>query len=401
MNIDYLMRHISCHLHTLIRKYGKDTRILEEFCGRPDFRDRTVCTPDVAQQLLSMCTPEIPAVISLNSEIVYASVETPDAIFLIGPVKFYTPVFLKLNVDTNPLPKRWLLSVSGCEFSLFIKDVLLCYNLFRQTPCTVQKLISFNCIREHAAQEVLHQFSDFHFLSADTETIENPFDEELRELDSIENGEEQKLKQLWTRKSLPDPDPLAPDKLRSQKNLGIMTVALASRAAVRGGVVPEIACTLSHDYVRQIEEEQQEEHLERLICNCELHYAHMVRELKDYREGKVKMRKNPLVRQCKDYIFSHLHEKLCIRDIARELGMNANYLSECFKQYEGISMKNFILQEKIRLAKNLLIHTQDSYITIAESLSFSSQSHLGKEFKKETGFTLRQYREMYGIKDFS
>ena len=177
MNIDYLMRHISCHLHTLIRKYGKDTRILEEFCGRPDFRDRTVCTPDVAQQLLSMCTPEIPAVISLNSEIVYASVETPDAIFLIGPVKFYTPVFLKLNVDTNPLPKRWLLSVSGCEFSLFIKDVLLCYNLFRQTPCTVQKLISFNCIREHAAQEVLHQFSDFHFLSADTETIENPFDE--------------------------------------------------------------------------------------------------------------------------------------------------------------------------------------------------------------------------------
>ena len=113
------------------------------------------------------------------------------------------------------------------------------------------------------------------------------------------------------------------------------------------------------------------------------------------------MRKNPLVRQCKDYIFSHLHEKLCIRDIARELGMNANYLSECFKQYEGISMKNFILQEKIRLAKNLLIHTQDSYITIAESLSFSSQSHLGKEFKKETGFTLRQYREMYGIKDFS
>ena len=63
-------------------------------------------------------------------------------------------------------------------------------------------------------------------------------------------------------------------------------------------------------------------------------------------------------------------------------------------------MKNFILKEKIRLAKNLLIYSQYSYLEIADSLSFSSQSHLGKEFKKETGFTLRHYREMYRKKEY-
>lgn len=400
MNIDYLMRYISCHLHTLIRKFGKDSRILEEFCGRPEFKDRTVCTPDVAQQLLTMCTPEIPAIVSLNSEIIYASVETPDEIFLIGPVKFFSPVYLKLNVDIPPIPKKWLMSVSGCDFSVFLKDVLLCCNLFRSIPCTAQETISLNCIREQSTEELRRQFSSLYFPQEVPAPSESPFDRELREFENTENGDVQKLKYLWTKSCLYSSGTLAKNKLRSSKNIGIMTVALASRAAIRGGVVPEIACSLSDIYIQKIEEESEEENICRLTYKCELHYAYMVRELKDYQEGRIKTRKSPLIHQCKDYIFSHLHDKLCIRDIAKELGMNANYLSECFKQHEGISMKNFILKEKIRLAKNLLIYSQYSYLEIADSLSFSSQSHLGKEFKKETGFTLRHYREMYRKKEY-
>ncbi|MGF0017119.1 helix-turn-helix domain-containing protein [Sporofaciens sp. SGI.106] len=63
-------------------------------------------------------------------------------------------------------------------------------------------------------------------------------------------------------------------------------------------------------------------------------------------------------------------------------------------------MTKFIQKEKISLAKNLLIYSHYSYIEIATYLGYSSQSHLGKQFKEETGFTLRKYRELYGMKDF-
>ena len=100
--------------------------------------------------------------------------------------------------------------------------------------------------------------------------------------------------------------------------------------------------------------------------------------------------------QSKDYIFKHLHEKIRIQDIAEYLHLNANYLSELFRQCENVTLTDFILQEKVKLTRNLLAYSPYSYIEIATYLGFSSQSHLGKVFKKYTGMTLRQYREKYG-----
>lgn len=106
--------------------------------------------------------------------------------------------------------------------------------------------------------------------------------------------------------------------------------------------------------------------------------------------------KNIWVEQSKDYIFKHLHEKIRIQDIAEYLHLNANYLSELFRQCENVTLTDFILQEKVKLTRNLLAYSPYSYIEIATYLGFSSQSRLGKVFKKYTGMTLRQYRGKYG-----
>ena len=74
-------------------------------------------------------------------------------------------------------------------------------------------------------------------------------------------------------------------------------------------------------------------------------------------------------------VFKHLHEKIRIQDIAGFLHLDANYLSELFKQCESITLTDFILKEKVKLTK---------------------KSHLGKVFKKYTEMTLRQYRQKYG-----
>ena len=80
--------------------------------------------------------------------------------------------------------------------------------------------------------------------------------------------------------------------------------------------------------------------------------------------------------------------------------MNPNYISDLFKKEEGISITDYIRNEKIKLAENLLIYSKYQYIEISAYLGFSSQSHLGTQFKEVTGMTLKQYRDCYGVKEF-
>lgn len=258
----------------------------------------------------------------------------------------------------------------------------------------------FHAADKSIAEEVYRNFSNLIFENREMEVVHNPYDQEVREVTAIETGDIQQLKKSWAENYTGKLGTLAKNELRNAKNLGIVIVTLASRAAIRGGISPETAFSMSDSYIQKIEELTDTENVYSLMRNCELCYTQMVREYRDSQDGKRKEQRNPLVNKCKEYIFSHLHEKISIQIIGQELGMNPNYLSECFKQYEGVTMKQFILNEKIKLAKNLLIYSQYSYIEIASYLGFSSQSHLGKIFKKATGSTLGQYRAEYGVKTF-
>ena len=48
----------------------------------------------------------------------------------------------------------------------------------------------------------------------------------------------------------------------------------------------------------------------------------------------------------------------------------------------------------------MLIYSPYSYIEISSYLGFSSQSHLGKQFKAITGMTLKQFRDAYSTTEF-
>ncbi len=63
--------------------------------------------------------------------------------------------------------------------------------------------------------------------------------------------------------------------------------------------------------------------------------------------------------------------------------------------------EQYILTEKINLAKNLLVYTQSDISDIASTIGFSSQSHIGTVFRKQTGMTPAQYRKQYGNQTFT
>ena len=387
MNEHYLIKYISYHLHTIVRRYDINGTLLESYCARISFHD---CFEDgeifriFAGTALPSGKKDIPVILSAKGELAYALIRTGSRYTLIGPVRMTTPVDFRHtypgeiplpDISARPVTKQWLLSVYACEYDTFSKDILLVHNLFHEKEITEEMLNLEN--------------------SVDTKT-----DEKLREFSSIESGDLAQLERSLSEDYPGEVGTLSEDPLRHAKNRGIVVVTLASRAAMRGGVVPEEAYSLSDSYIQKIEKCRDIPAVFHLFYAAEYEYTRMVKELKEQKEGTLEKDKNPHINKCKDYIFSHLHGRISVQEIADALGLNAAYLSELFHECEKVTLTEYIRREKINLAKNLLIYSRYSYSEISTYLGFSSQSHLGKYFKSSTGMTMRQYRNVYGMKEF-
>lgn len=102
---------------------------------------------------------------------------------------------------------------------------------------------------------------------------------------------------------------------------------------------------------------------------------------------------HPLVRRTEDYVFSHLHDKITVTEIAQNLSADPEYLTTVFHRYTGKSIKKYIIDEKINRAQNLLVNSDFTIEEIAIYLGFSDSSHLGREFKKRMQMSPKEYRK--------
>ena len=253
--------------------------------------------------------------------------------------------------------------------------------------------------------DVRKRYSELIFHNQEYQNAHNSYEAELREMESIENGDIERLEACWKAMGARLDNgsvffgTLAKDWSRNVKNLCIAVITLASRAAIRGGLEPEEAFSLCDCYVQELEECGDDGLLGQLALRAERHFAELVRDLRNGSPAARRRQGSPHINRCKDYIFAHLHDKITVQEIADALYLNPNYLSDLFKKYEGQTIQQYILKKKIRLAQNMLIYSDYSYSKIATYLGFASQSHMGTHFKKVTGMTLREYRNKYHIED--
>ena len=56
------------------------------------------------------------------------------------------------------------------------------------------------------------------------------------------------------------------------------------------------------------------------------------------------------------------YKKIIIKDIAKELYTNSDYLSRVFHKTEGITIKDYIHREKVELSKNMLIYHKYPFV---------------------------------------
>ena len=95
------------------------------------------------------------------------------------------------------------------------------------------------------------------------------------------------------------------------------------------------------------------------------------------------------------FIADHSHDSIGIDDVAKHIGYSRSYITRRFRMEIGKSINDYITETKIRDAKRFLRYSDLSFGEIASSLAFSSQAYFQTVFKKETGMTPGEYRQMH------
>lgn len=97
------------------------------------------------------------------------------------------------------------------------------------------------------------------------------------------------------------------------------------------------------------------------------------------------------------FIRAHLSESICVDDIAQEAHLNPQYLMRLFKKETGYSVLEFITNERIAKAKELLEHTALPVTQVACSVGYDNYSYFSKVFKVYTNMTPSQYRKAVAL----
>ena len=99
-----------------------------------------------------------------------------------------------------------------------------------------------------------------------------------------------------------------------------------------------------------------------------------------------------LVRSALEYIHAHFGDDISLTVIAKHLYISPAYLSKIFKAERNQTFSNYVLDYRIKMAKDYLKDPRYKIYQIAEMCGFSDVAHFSKCFKQVTRLSPNKYR---------
>ncbi len=94
-------------------------------------------------------------------------------------------------------------------------------------------------------------------------------------------------------------------------------------------------------------------------------------------------------------IISNLSDQdLSVASLAKQSHLNADYLNRIFKREKGLSIRQYIIRERMALAARLLKDASLSITSLAEFCGYANPSYFITSFKQHFGQTPMEYQEM-------
>ena len=99
------------------------------------------------------------------------------------------------------------------------------------------------------------------------------------------------------------------------------------------------------------------------------------------------------IQKAKIYILDHISNNLSVREVADHVHLSPEYFTKLFKKETGQNIKNYIMQQKVDAAKDLLDHSEIPVSLVALELGYTNFSHFTQMFKKFENMTPSEYRK--------
>ena len=100
-----------------------------------------------------------------------------------------------------------------------------------------------------------------------------------------------------------------------------------------------------------------------------------------------------VIEKVKKYIKDNYNKEITRDDIAKYVFLNPDYLSRTFKKSTGLSLTEYLTEQRIEKSKQLLSTSNIQISSIADEVGYNNMNYFSKIFKKLTGNTPVEYRK--------
>jgi YesN/AraC family two-component response regulator len=100
-----------------------------------------------------------------------------------------------------------------------------------------------------------------------------------------------------------------------------------------------------------------------------------------------------VVQRAEKFLQEHISDEISVEDIAGAAYVSASHLTRIFHKMKGMTVIEFITEERLRLAKHLLAESGLTITAIAGKVGYNDYSYFTKVFHRRFGMTPSEYRE--------
>ncbi len=108
-----------------------------------------------------------------------------------------------------------------------------------------------------------------------------------------------------------------------------------------------------------------------------------------------KNKESTIVEKVKRFIDIHLFDEMSRESLAASVHINPAYLSRLFRKECGMSLSDYMIQEKMKKVNELLLNTSETVSNIAKMFHYTNFSHFSKLYRKYYGLNPQEYRKQF------
>lgn len=195
-----------------------------------------------------------------------------------------------------------------------------------------------------------------------------------------EDGTKERMEEIFSH--------LSADQMTKEQFKQIMSAFLYTLMQKNTGLIPIIASykLSDNDLAAQIKNQPHVSQLKQKMEQILLLYMEKLKSQQEKKEEYV-------VKKAQAYMEKHYSEQLLLADIAAQFNLHPNYFSSLFKKQLDMTVRDYILQLRIRKAKEMMEDPAIKLLDIALAVGYEDAAHFNRAFKNVTGVSPSRYRE--------